>query len=416
MKLFFIIFLLALTSKAEEIRISTSGGKDMVFFNLADKSIQTAEENTWQLAFKAGAIAGTIRSNSNVNVYEAIELTIDGFKTPIELATLQDSTKFKLVYNSDINWKLGAFNDGGAPEDDYNYGWGSYVQGDGIYGTKLYVLEITVSGKKSYFQFVINSVLSSKYSIAWSNLDGTEDKTFEVDKSKFSDKLFAYFNIFNGELLNLEPVKNNWDLLFTNYITPIQAGPSIMYYPVSGILQNINTWVAELEGDVASNTQTDNYSTDINTIGYDWKTYSTGYVIEDRTYFAQRNKTNEDGSKSGDGDIYRIRFTKYEGGSEKASTFDISSPVNSVNDGNSKFVIYPSIISSNEGFNIVSSDINENCKIQILSLEGKLVYSQDMFIGNGLKINSIDKSITPGMYFVNIISKNNILTQKLIVK
>ncbi len=47
-------------------------------------------------------------------------------------------------------------------------------------------------------------------------------------------------------------------------------------------------WVTELEGDITDEPADETFLPMINTIGYDWKTFDNGYVIEDRTYFAQK--------------------------------------------------------------------------------------------------------------------------------
>ncbi len=414
----YLVFLLILTfsAKSEEIRVSTEGGTKMVFFNLSDKNQVSADAINWHLSFKSGSIAGTIRANTMVKVYEGIKLNIDNFKSAILENSLADTSEFRLVYNSDIDWKIGAFNQGGLPEEDFNYGWGEYVQGDGIYGRKLYVLEITINNKKEYFQFTINSVISSIYSISWSNLDGTNDKTLSINKKEFSDKHSIYLNLVSGELLNIEPTKPNWNLLFAEYITPIPNGGTFLYYPVAGILQNPNTWVAQLEGDIASAPTSATYSTDMSSIGYDWKTYTDKYVIEDRTYFAQNFKLDENGSPIGDGNVYRIRFLNYEGGKNKASTFDISSLTTSVGSEGSQFGVYPNMISSGERFNIVSSSISGDCNIQILSVNGQIVYENQMFIGNELSSFSVDKQLSPGLYFVKLNNNKTNFLQKLIVK
>lgn len=414
----FLIFLLVLTFsvKSEEIRVTTEGGTKMVFFNLSDKNQVSADASNWHLSFKSSSIAGTIRANTMVKVYEGIKLNIDSFKSSILESTLADTSEFKLVYNSDTEWKIGAFNQGGLPEEDFNYGWGEYVQGDGIYGRKLYVLEVNINNKKEFFQFAINSVISSIYSISWSNLDGTNDKTLSIDKKDFSDKHFIYLNLVSGELLNFEPTKPNWNLLFAEYITPIPNAGTILYYPVAGILQSPNTWIAQLDGDIASAPTSATYSTDMSTIGYDWKTYTDKYVIEDRTYFAQNYKLDDNGSPIGDGNIYRIRFLNYEGGKNKASTFDISSLTTSVSSEGSQFGIYPNVISRGESFNIVSSSINANCNIQVLSINSQVVYENQLFIGNELNSINVNNQLSPGLYFIKLSINNTNYIQKLIVK
>ena len=105
-----------------------------------------------------------------------------------------------------------------------------------------------------------------------------------------------------------------------------------------------------------------------------------------------------------------------EGGKNKASTFDISSLTTSVGSEGSQFGVYPNMISSGERFNIVSSSISGDCNIQILSVNGQIVYENQMFIGNELSSFSVDKQLLPGLYFVKLNNNKTNFLQKLIVK
>lgn len=415
MKFLFFFLFISISIKAEEIIIETMGGSEMIFFNLEDKS-KISAENTWHLSFKSGNISGTVRSNSNTKVYEALKLGVEEFKNPIEISALSNPSEFKEVHNSNSDWKMGALNQGGAPEEDFNYGWGEYAQGDGIYGTKLFVIEITNQGKKVYFQFVINSVYNNKYYVEWSNLDGSDNKSLEINKATYSDKMFIYLDLVNEELKNIEPVKNNWNLLFTDYVEPLDAGNSIIYYSVSGVMQNQNTWVAELNGDVNSIPNSDLFATEINTIGYDWKRFENTYVIEDRTYFAQEFTLDENQNYVGNGEIYKIRFLDYSGGSEKKSTFDISTIISNVENELYKFVIYPNVISSSESINFINSGYEGNVQVKIISLDGSEVYNQEFYVNTQLNIKTLNLDLSRGFYLVNFFVNNNIYTQKLIIQ
>lgn len=416
MKLLIIIIFSICSVKAAEVEVPTEGGIKSVFLKLENLERTYVDADNWQLAFKSGNIAGTIRSNKNTKVYKALELTIDDFKTSIEVNDLVDKSKFVEVLNDASDWKKGAFNDGGAPEEDFNYGWGEYSQGSGIFGTKLFVIESTIDGKKVQKQFVINSVSNNIYFIEMCDLDGTNEISNEINKATFSDKNFVYFNVADNLVLNVEPNINDWDLLFTEYVTPVQAGPDVLNYTVAGILQNPSLWVSELEGDINDEPKDETYSPLINTIGYDWKTFTNGYVIEDRTYFAQRFTYDENLNPVGSGNIYRIRFTNYEGGNTKASTFDLTTAISSV-EKESNFVIYPNIISQNESFNVVWSNSNKVINsMKIINSNGEVVLSKSLTSANELSNVRINNNFASGLYFVVFNSGTEVFTQKLMVK
>jgi hypothetical protein len=419
MKLISLILIFVGFLTAEEIRVTTEGGSKNVYFSLKNREVARVDSDTWQLAFKSGNIAGTIRANKNTKVYVAVNMGIEDFKTPILVPELSNSELFRELYNDNTDWTMGAFNTGGAPESDFNYGWGEYVQGDGIYGNKLFVLEITKSGRREYRQFIINSVYNNSYYIELCNLDGSNPIENIINKSTFSTKNFAMFDVFENQIINEEPNRQEWDLLFTDYVTPIQAGPQIMYYNVAGVLQNQMTWVSKVAGIHSAEPTSDSYSPIINTIGYDWKTFSNGYIMEDYAYFVQRFSYNQDLSPVPSGEVYRIVFTNYEGGADKASTFEINTITASVDkDGNSRFAIYPNIISNGEEFNIIWNDNQRTIanQVQIIDSVGEVVYSENVNSVNSLTNLRINSNLSTGLYFVVFSIGNEVFTQKLMVK
>lgn len=419
MKLVSLILIFVGFLSAEEIRVTTEGGSKNVYFSLKNREVARVSSDNWQLMFKSGNIAGTIRANKNTRVYVALNMSIEDFKTPIVVSDLSNSELFRELHNDNTDWTMGAFNAGGAPEQDFNYGWGEYVQGDGIYGDKLFVIETTKSGRKEYRQFVINSVYNNSYYIELCNLDGSNPIENTINKSTFSTKNFVMFDVFENQIIDEEPNRQEWDLLFTDYITPIQAGPELMYYSVAGVLQNQMTWVSKVAGIHSSEPTSDTYSPMINTIGYDWKTFANGYIMEDFAYFVQRFSYNQDLSPVPSGEVYRIVFTNYEGGADKASTFELNMLTASVDkEGNSRFAIYPNIISNGEEFNIIWNDNQRTIanKVEIINITGEVVYAENINSVNALSNMRINTNLSTGMYFVVFSTGSEVFTQKLMVK
>ncbi len=413
----FILFVSLLT--AEEIRVTTEGGSKNVYFSLKNSEVARVESDGWQLSFKTGNIAGTIRANKNTRVYAALSLGIDDFKSPIEVSDLSNKELFEELHNDVSSWKMGAFNTGGAPEEDFNYGWGEYVQGDGIYGTKLFVLEITNNGRKEYKQFIINSVYNNSYFLEACDLDGENPIEKVINKGNYIGKNFVMYDVFENEIIDQEPNKTDWDLLFTEYVTPIQAGPQLMYYTVAGIQQNEMTWVSKVAGINSDEPTSDSYSSIINTIGYDWKTFSNGYIIEDYAYFVQRFTYGQDLTPIPSGEVYKIVFTNYEGGADKASSFEINPITASVDkDGNTRFAIYPNVISNGEEFNIIWNDNQRTIanQVKVINSVGEVVYSKNINSVNELTNMKINTNLSTGLYFVVFSNGSEVFTQKLMVK
>lgn len=142
----------------------------------------------------------------------------------------------------------------------------------------------------------IQSVDVSDYTIRFSQLNGMGDVTLLVNKNDTYNVSFLSFTTSNT--LIVEPPKDTWDLVFTQY-THIFYNP-IEPYLVTGCLMNrFNTMAIIDSVNMFSQIDFDdtpNYylSNSINTIGYNWKTYTGGtyvtnsqinYVIKDSEGF-----------------------------------------------------------------------------------------------------------------------------------
>jgi len=163
----------------------------------------------------------------------------------------------------------------------------------------------------------------NKYAIRYANFDNSGLQNISVDCSPYTKKNFVYFSLSANTLLaDREPDSDQWDFLITKYIQMIPAGPGVtMPYPVVGILANtvmLNTMgVISYTGvrsaklgntdPVTTDYSQANFTTDISTIGYDWKTYDNGTnqytVLNNVVNFIQKP----------DQSIYKIVFTAYNG-------------------------------------------------------------------------------------------------------
>lgn len=140
----------------------------------------------------------------------------------------------------------------------------------------------------------IQSVDAIKYSVRFSEINGTGDITLQINKDSAYNFSFLSFS-GGGQVVQVEPPKNTWDLCFTQYLERLSTP-----YLVTGCLLNRNITKAKMDSLISFSEI--NYSTaentilspNINTIGYSWKTYSSGiyttnsqmnYVIKDNEGF-----------------------------------------------------------------------------------------------------------------------------------
>ncbi|NQX98779.1 MAG: hypothetical protein HRT73_13000 [Flavobacteriales bacterium] len=125
---------------------------------------------------------------------------------------------------------------------------------------------------------VFQSVNSIEYVVRFANLDGTNDITYQVAKDDQYNFAFLSLNS-SGSIASIQPLKEDWDIVFTQYINIFYDQDPPLPYLVTGTITNRNkVEVAQVfDKDFSAITLADvaNYSLspNINTIGYDWKFY-----------------------------------------------------------------------------------------------------------------------------------------------
>lgn len=157
-----------------------------------------------------------------------------------------------------------------------------------------------------YKKIKMSAPENNSYKMTFSNLDGTNKQTVTIEK--IPEKNYTCFSFENG-IMDIEPAKNKWTLLFTSYQTILyDSDGNAVPYLVRGALLNPHQTTAALD------TVTDFYRIGIkdtsffqfsdkhNIIGYDWKFYDfdngTYSVVEGRNYII-KNCNNH---------FYKLRF------------------------------------------------------------------------------------------------------------
>lgn len=150
----------------------------------------------------------------------------------------------------------------------------------------------------------IASVNGAEYEIHYANLDGSNEQTKVVVKEEAFN--FTFWSFETDATASIQPKKENWDLVFGQYAHLFE--PDFPYL-VTGILSNrngvevaevFNKPFADIEyADVANYS----FSSDINVIGYDWKTFGGGSftVHLDKNYIV----------KSTEGVYYKMHFIDF---------------------------------------------------------------------------------------------------------
>ncbi len=386
-----------------------AGYANQKWYSLQNDEQGLAPKNNWDLAFDPSGFGTSIHINSvnGIMLWTYPQSDTSGWAT---VDTSGIST-WKAKYNSDTSWVLGAFDKGAITSNANDVGWGIYnsithiITGDSIFVIKL--------SNGSYKKLWIINATGTAYNFKYADLNGSNLQTQVLNKSTYSNKNFGYFSIQNNTALDREPVVSaNWDLLFTQY-TAFVPTP----YTVSGVLSNKGVKVAQADNvsspSTFNNWFAQSYNTAIDGIGYDWKAFTSSWSIAQDTVYFVKSKT---------GDIWKLRFTGFGGGSngnyifskEKLSTVGIKTN----NELNPAAVsIYPNPTAGNNVTVLYDLEKNYNtAELSLIDITGKLITQETLNNTIGFYSHSINtQNLKPGVYVVSVKLNNSTIQQKLII-
>jgi len=374
-----------------------AGYPNQSFYSMANGEVSNISNTNWDLAFQITGFQATIRINGKNNVHlfrSGQDANAWSNITANDTVGILNSS-YELL-DQDTSWWIGAFNATNDTTNQFDLGWGVYdfathvVTGDSLY----YIILGNGAVKKLWIQSLANST----YYFAYADLDGTNEVNASLSKANFTGENFGYYSIENGNELNREPNKYDWDLTFCQYmaVTPIT-------YKVAGVLSNDSVFVAKaFPVDInAVSFSGQSYSANISTIGYDWKTYDfnlNSYVVTDSlVYFVQDRP----------GNIWKLIFTafggsvngNYEFTKEQVSTTGINETETPV-----VWSLYPNPAS--DAIQVVYSAVSNNVsdRIEIYNVAGQLVNTEPLENTSGLRSRTIATSnLQNGIYTLRFI-------------
>lgn len=409
----FALFCVCLFTTAQEKTVNLSMGADyanQVFYKLNSETSTSFSKDIWDLAFlRTSAMSMGVRANEGrgITVFEASNDINDWAN--IDIANEATWTE---LHNSETEWTSGAFDQGSA-----TYGWGEYNPANHhVTGSIIFVLKYADGA----FRKLIIEDYYGGYTIKFSTWDaGTTswnaDQTATIANSNNPNNTYNYYSLENANEVVAEPATTDWDFVFTKYAADYY-GDGSFYYPVTGVLQNSNLTVAENDEPTPATNPSLTYNSDINTIGYDWKTLNASY-----TYDTEQNQAYY--VKYEDGTVYRMYFTAFAGGSTGDIEFkfeDVSATLD-INDVNEQvaFGIYPNP-STNKRVNLVY-DVNQlsssNNTIAIFNTAGQKVLETTLNNQAGFYNKTLDlTALNSGIYVLQFTSGTTALTKKLVLK
>lgn len=388
------------TYSQELIQVSMGSGYEYDLYYSAEQGITAfSERENWELAFSTND--NNIRINSSyTNLYQ-VSSNIEDWEE-INNFDINTSTQLR---NSNKEWEIGAFVSNYFDKNPLNYGWGNYNTETEIYeGCRIYIIEYNNEIKK----IKINELVNGIFNFTTANLDGSNEENISIDTNPYINKKFIYYSLANNEVINREPSSENWDLIFTRYEEEyVTLNGDTMPYIVTGVLTNQNL-IAQYDGaiNIIPNTESLNISTEINTIGYDWKEYSGEFlIVPNRAYYL---------FSQDEFSLYKILFQSFSGQSLGDLSFTIEeiedfSPINNINsEKNNLFNISP-----NPNNGIFNVNLNtQNAVLTIIDINGKIVLKEN--INQSLTLNLT--SLNDGLFLINLNGEKFNISKRILIQ
>jgi hypothetical protein len=379
-----------------------------IWYSLQNDEQGTAQAaNNWDLGFAtsinpSNPLAASIIFNNKIGAIYAIPGT-NG--TDLATADTTGISTWTTLYNSELTWSEGALN--AASTGGTDYGWGNYdaVNHTGIVANRVFAVKYSDGSCKLFT--VSLSFMNSEYTVDYSNADHSGTGSATVSITPYATKNFIYYPL-GGVVIDREPASTTWDLLFTQYAA--NNGAPYPYNMVTGVLQNVGVEVAEVhpvnnpETNLSYETAT--YSEDINTIGYDWKTYAGSYTIEDSLVYFVKDVA---------GDYWRLIMTGFSGSSlgktvfkkEKVATLNVSENHQLISG------IFPNPASNNV---TVMIDSKSTAFVKVLNTTGQVVFENTVNSTALEAMNISTMDFVNGIYLVQVSNENSTTTQRLVVQ
>lgn len=399
--LFLLVSLHGFSQTADEVM--SQGGVNDVYYDFETQSKVAVDRTTWDIGLTMDMRGASIIINENGGT----ELYLYSADTS-DWSTLDTAGfDFKNIYNSESTWNAGAFANQGTTHPDY--GWGIYdMNKHDINGNRVFILK-TKTG--NYLKVVIDQMSPmGLYKFRTASLDGSNLKMYEYGKATpvSMGKNFALLDLDGGDFITDNPMAKEWDVLFTKYITFVQAGPNSRYQAVGGVKINAGCQVAEREGMSADSDDTSSLAWDGNVtqIGWDWKTFdlaTRSYLMDtDLAYFVRTQN----------GAVYKLWFTDYTVGTAIYSfnTKEIKAGTLSANKITKlNTSVYPNPTA--DVLNINNKE-NETLTISLLNVHGVVVLNSTVSANATQSISTTD--LAKGVYFLQLSTANTSNTQRVI--
>lgn len=393
------------TIAQQTIDVSMGAGyTSEVYYKLDTQTAITFQADSWDVAFLRNDdfnLSARVNDGIDIKVFEVAN-------TPEQYGSVDVSNQNNWVelVNGNTNWEDGAFMQGSA-----TFGFGEYNPATNhVEGTIVFVLQYDDG---TYRKMIIEDYFGA-YTFKYATWDGStwsSDTTATVANTSNPDNRYNYYSLQNNQEVIAEPSEDNWDFVFRKYTSFIN--PPGQNYVVSGALHNPNVTVAQNQETSDADPNGLDYLEEINTIGYDWKSFTGTWNIDsDQKYYVKYENNT----------VYRMYFTDFGG----SASGDLSFVLQDVTDllgfesisENLSFGMYPNP-SLDGTVTIVYENKNTAAAtntIRVYAVNGAQVYKTTTLNNNGFFNKQLDLSfLDSGMYILQFDSGDTTISKKLIL-
>jgi hypothetical protein len=263
----------------------------------------------------SGTVVGTnVRTDSDLG----FESSPDGWKVILNTGDFMKVADMGVIPfglshdTTGLQWK---FDKSDGNPDSLAFGqWFSIVNGDTVSANHVYAVDRGMDhlgNPLGFYQLVIDSLKHGTYYFRFAKLNGLNSLSGSVKKDASVN--YSWFSLSSGgSVVNIEPSKDSYDLLFTQYTTLLYTDLGEAYpYLVTGVLLNRSDVVAVKDSihDFTTVTLQDVITTPLSpaldVIGYDWKTFSFdagSYTVRTGIFYV---------IKDASGYYYKLRFVGF---------------------------------------------------------------------------------------------------------
>ncbi len=272
--------------------------KYQVFYSLeTGQAVKSVAKASWDLGFSCDSGAFRVILNTS-NFMMAAPMPGHSFGTPAD--------------TSGVVWRFDKSD--GNPDSTALPGWIEFSGNDTLYPGMTWVIDRgmdELGNVRGLRQLVLDSLKGETYYFRFANFNGSAQSAFSITKDhQLNYKCFSFAG--GGQIIDVEPPKDTWDLVFTQYTTLLFTDIGEAYpYLVTGVMLNPGNTAAARDQvnafeTISTQTLSDlTFREDWDAVGYEWKWYDFDagvYTVDPERKYVIRTVS---------GYYYKLRFVGF---------------------------------------------------------------------------------------------------------